>query len=186
METPIEQPSRSLPTVQFPDDVLYLTHGELHFVKENEKYQYFNLGALGVEPFRLYKTTAQLFLNKFHQGLKEATKLVQTAVNQPLEDGCYYEGTISENTDVLTGTKFQSRVVANVYKGIPSLALRSYVYLSEESLWHSTKRGVRLAIDQQEANQIVAFINEKMKPPTSTIKRLPTIPQDPSPQEDEK
>jgi len=174
------------------EDSLFLTHGELCYVREAasgepegtaaggaEVTQYVTLGAIGVEPFRFYKKGAQEFLARLHRGFKSADKLANylKTVKAEVANAVVYDSVLQDKVDPKTGVQYQTRLTASVYKGAPMLTVRSYAFLPGEACWQATKRGVRIAIDREEVERIKAFINEKMKP----VKRATSAPSETKP-----
>ena len=141
-------------------DTLYLAHGELNFVKQNGSNMYFTLKTLGMIPFHLYKNSAQEFLGKLNECIRVGQKLVDSA-KKPA-DGTYHEIVISENLDPKLELRFRLNLVVSVYNGKPYLHLRNFVFIKDQQIWHHTKRGVRLAIDQKEADAMKAKKKKKI------------------------
>ena len=152
-----------------PSESIFLTYGELKYVRESDKDQYFELGALGVDvPFRFYKTSAQMFLGALsNKTLPAAQAMLAAFETRQLEDGVFSETVLSEGTDTDTGVRFRVNLVGQVYNGRPNIALISEVYLTNEQRFHPTHRQVRLAISQDEFDTMKEFISEKL------MRRLP-------------
>lgn len=149
---------------RFKGDSLYLTYGELKFVKQNDKNIYFDLRSLGIEPFRFYKNGAQDFLGKLSSHtLPAALKMEEAALTRKLDDGEFSEHTLSEGRDEKSGARFRVKLAGQIYNGKPSIYVRTYVFLDHEDRWQATTRGVRLAISQEEADAMRDFIDAKLK-----------------------
>jgi hypothetical protein len=148
----------------FHTESLFLTHGELKYVKESETDQYFELGALGVQvPFRFYKNKAQLFLATLsNKTLPAALTYLSAYETRQLEDGTFSETALDESVDPNTGLRYRVNLVGQVFRGKPGIVLRSEVYLDNEKRFHPTCRQVKVAISQEEFENIKQFISEKL------------------------
>lgn len=154
-------------------NTLYLRHCELNYVKVKDLNQYFTLKTLGVEPFYLYRNTAQNFMGKLHGSIEKAIALTQELeAGEKIPDGSWYEVSISENEDPKSQLRFRLNLVVSVFNGKPYLHLRNYVYLKEQEMWQPTRRGLRLAIDESECNRMKSFMYSKMK---NTPLRFPEL-----------
>lgn len=168
---PADSSSSLPPRAAEAEDSMYLSHGELKFVWENDKNQYFELGALGVEPFRLYKTKVHSFLKKLDTDtLPAAERILAASETRQLEDGVFSQVGLDEAVDPKTGLRFRVNLVGQVFNGKPSIYLRSDVFLKDEKVFHPTRRYVRLAICRQEFDAMKLFIDRKLK---SVNKSLP-------------
>lgn len=149
---------------KFKGDSLFLTYGELNYVRQNDKNTYFDLKALGVEPFRFYKNGAQDFLGKLSsETLPAALKMVEAYLTEKLPDREFSKHVLSEGRDEKSGLRFRVKLVGQVFNGKPSIWVRTYVYLEHENRWQATARGVRLAISQEEVEKMRAFIDAKLR-----------------------
>ena len=156
--------------LRFRGDSVYLKHGEIKFVRVDDKNFYFSLGALGMDPFRFYKGQAQDFLRKLNSGMQEGLNLVSvmsdqavtsTSDSEDYKDGVVYDGILTDNVDPLTNLRFRLRVVTSIFEGKPYLHVRSFVYAADRGEWQTTRRGVRIALEQTEEDLIKDFITEK-------------------------
>ena len=146
------------------DNRLYLRHCEMNYVKQNDRNQYFTLKSLGVEPFHLYRNSAQDFLGKLHCSIAEGKTLAQKLeTGEKIPDGSWHEMQISENEDPKSQLRFRLNLVVSVFNGKPYLHLRNYVFLKDKEMWQPTKRGIRLAIEESECERMKTFMDLKMK-----------------------
>lgn len=150
------------------DNTIYLTHFKCVYVDESEKNQYFVCSSVGSGEVRLYKKSAQTLLGLLHQAHPMGKKLLKLMRERKLPDKVYFEKVVDDKTDKKTQTRYQLKLVLNVYMGMVCLYLRSYYYITEEERFQPTKRAVQFAIKDEDYHAFDKFIIEKAAPPSAT------------------